>query len=64
MWLGLPSSDWMGALQVRGGKANRAPTHSALLRLTARLTPPTQSTPNIPPSLSRTAADRRVSTNH
>lgn len=24
MWFGLPSSGWMGALQVRGGKANRA----------------------------------------
>lgn len=38
MWFGLPSSGWMGALQVRGGEANRAPTHSALLRLTAHLT--------------------------
>lgn len=24
MWFGLPSSGWMGVLQVRGGKANRA----------------------------------------
>lgn len=24
MWFGLPSSGWIGALQVRGGKENRA----------------------------------------
>lgn len=45
---GLPSSGRMGEVQVKGGKAKRAflMTHSALLWLTADLTPPTsQSTP-------------------